>query len=199
VDSTRRRWHTAVALPEAGVPAEASFIVLSRLYWVGPLTVLASVAAVLTVRVAAVALLHPDPTFAPLFWAPPIIDTIFLCGAAVFVFMFVASWTTRPIRTYKTIAAVALILSFVPDFAIVRAGVPWSLALVLMVMHVVAWAVTVTMLTRLTTVPSFGGLEEPDVPVREPRRQGRGGGRSSGVAVAEPEPDHGGRVETDGR
>ena len=68
--------------------------------------------------------------------------------------MSVATWTTRPIRTYKIIAAVVLILSFVPDIAIVRVGVPWPLAIVLMVMHVVAWAVTVTMLTRLTTVPS---------------------------------------------
>jgi len=44
-----------------------------------------------------------------------------------------------------------LILSFVPDIAIVRVGVPLPLAIVLMVMHVVAWAVT--MLTRLATAP----------------------------------------------
>jgi hypothetical protein len=36
---------------------------------------------------------------------------------------------------------------------------------------------------------SKGWRNDPDAPVREPRRHGPGGGRSSGVAVAEPEPD----------
>jgi hypothetical protein len=39
-----------------------SFIQLRKLWWVGPLTVLASTVGVLIVRVIAVALLNPDPT-----------------------------------------------------------------------------------------------------------------------------------------
>jgi hypothetical protein len=37
-----------------------------RLVWVGPLTVLVSIGAVLLVRAAAVALIHPEPAFLPL-------------------------------------------------------------------------------------------------------------------------------------
>ncbi len=46
-----------------------------RLVWVGPLTVVTSIAVVLVVRIAAVALLRPPPEFTPLGWDSPIVLT----------------------------------------------------------------------------------------------------------------------------
>jgi hypothetical protein len=116
---------------------------------------LVSVAAVLVVRIVAVAMLHPARSFQPLLLPPPIIDTVILVSAAVLVFTFVATMASNPIRTFRLVAAVVLLLSFVPDVLLATwhsFGGSWSEALALMSMHVVAWAVTVTMLIGLTTV-----------------------------------------------
>jgi hypothetical protein len=125
-----------------------------RLLWVGPLTVAAAIAAVLVVRVVAVAVLQlPPEGFQPLNWFFPIVDTLVLVTAAVIVFAIVASWAKTPIRTYEWIALAALAVSVVPDLQI-HARRPelftWPRTSTLMIMHVVAWRVTVTMLTKLT-------------------------------------------------
>jgi len=84
----------------------------------------------------------------------PSVFTAVLVAIAVVVFAVVAGEATRPVRTYHRIAFVALVLSFLPDvalgFGLIR-GEGWPLAIVFILMHVVAWAVTVSMLTHLTT------------------------------------------------
>jgi len=141
---------------------------LGRLIWVGPLTVLASIAAVLLVRLTAVALLHPEPTFMPLTMMPAIIDTTVLVAFAVFVFRRVVSggdlprmlmgvagrrfFTLDPIPAYRLLAVRALLVSFVPDIAVAFSPrAKWPYAFALAAMHVAAWAVCVPMLTKLTT------------------------------------------------
>jgi len=130
---------------------------LRRLIWVGPLTVLTSIAAVLLVRVIAVALLHPGPKFLPLALVPPILDTVVLVTWAVLVFGAFVRFASNAIRKYKIIAAIVLLLSFLPDIAIARShwlGATWPYAFALMSMHVAAWAVCVLMLTKLTELNS---------------------------------------------
>jgi hypothetical protein len=126
---------------------------LSRLLWVGPLTVAASVAVVLLVRVVAVALLHPPPEFTPLGCDSSIVLTAVFVTSAVLVFVLVARVASNPIRTYQIVAAVVLLFSFLPDVYLARSQLPganWPDALALMAMHVAAWAVCVTMVTKLT-------------------------------------------------
>ena len=130
-----------------------SSIRISRLLWLGPLTVLASIAGVLIVRIIAVSVLRPDPIPMSLGWIMPIFFTTVLVIAAVLVFALVARLTKNPIRTYQVIAFVVLLLSLLPDAAFARAPMPganWPNAIALMVMHVVAWAICVTMLSRLS-------------------------------------------------
>ena len=124
---------------------------LRRLWVVGPSTVLASIAAVLVVRIAAVSILEPTE-FPPLDWEPPIVFTAVLVTAAVLVFAVVARLATTPLRTYRRIAFVVLVLSLVPDFLLPGSDpdATWPAVSALMVMHVAAWWVTVQMLTRLT-------------------------------------------------
>jgi len=138
-----------------------SEVQIRQLWWLGPLTVLASILGVLIVRVIAVAILQPSPQPPSLGWVMPVIFTLVLVTGAVLVFALVARFAKKPIRTYQIIAFIVLLLSFLPDIGFAQASMPganWPNALALMVMHVAAWAITVVMLTRL----SLTGNEEHD-------------------------------------
>jgi hypothetical protein len=146
------------------MPQPATYIQMSRLAWVGPLTIFASLGAVLLVRALAVRLLHPPRTFTPLLLPPPIIDTVLLVTAAVFVFTFVATTASNPVRMFRSIAGLVLLVSFVPDILLAiwhSFGGGWPEAIALMSMHVTAWAVTVTMLIGLTAVRSEASSDIP--------------------------------------
>ena len=125
---------------------------LRRLWWVGPLTILAAIAAVLAVRVIAFAVLDLSPEFLPLQWSALIVFTTVLVAAAVLVFAAAARLATRPIQMYRRIALVALGASMIPDLWLPGGspGATWLGVLVLMVMHVAAWWPTVAILTRWT-------------------------------------------------
>jgi len=142
-------------------------LVLRRLTWLGPFTVIVSVAAVLAARFIAVTLLRPDPGFMPLTLTPVIFDTVLFVTLAVLVFRRVAVrgslppallaiagariLTLDPIPAYRAIAGRVLLVSFLPDIAIAVSGrASWSDAVALATLHVAAWAVCVPMLTRLT-------------------------------------------------
>ena len=126
-----------------------------RILWAGPLTVVTAVVAVVAIRLAAVAVLElPEEGFQPLGWFFPIFDTVVLVTAAVIVFTIVARLTQTPARTYWWIALVALGLSMIPDLQMHNRRpnlFTWPRTSVLMSMHVVAWWITVTMLTKLTS------------------------------------------------
>jgi hypothetical protein len=135
------------------IPKSASKIELRRLWWVGPLTILASILGVLIVRVIAVAILRPDPTPMSLGWVMPVIFTFVLVTGAVLVFALVSRFAAKPIRTYQIIAFVFLLISFLPDIGFARSPMPganWPNALALMIMHIVAWGICVSMLSKLS-------------------------------------------------
>jgi hypothetical protein len=139
---------------------------VARLYWVGPLSVATSVLAVLAVQFIATRILSPLPRFsqAVMSSTEPAIVTATLVSAAVLVFALTVRWATDPLRKYRQIARGALLVSFVPNVAaglLMRPAVDWPSMMALMAMHVVAWAVTVSMLTRLATVEGDGQLTDP--------------------------------------
>jgi len=129
-------------------------IQLKKLWTVGPLTVLAAIVGVLIVR--AIALMVLTPPFAPgleMIFLPVVLTLVF-CTAAVVVFALVGRFAKNPIRTYIIISAVFLVVSFLPDIAVVSAPMPgagWPYSITLMIMHVVAGFVTVYTLIKLTT------------------------------------------------
>jgi hypothetical protein len=85
----------------------------------------------------------------------PAILTAALCSAAIAVFALCVRWPVDPLRKYRQIAIAALLVSFLPNIAaglLMPPAVDWPSMMVLMAIHVAAWAVTVSMLTRLTTV-----------------------------------------------
>lgn len=122
-----------------------------RVLWAAALTVAAAVVAVLAVREIAVRVIHPSPAFAPLTVAPPVVDTILCTVVAVFVFIKIM-FGPNPVRTWRRVATVALIASFTPDVLLAwshNMGASWSEACALMTMHVVVWALCVTLLPAL--------------------------------------------------
>lgn len=130
-----------------------SSIQLKKLWWVGPLTVLAAILGVLIVRAIAMAILPSPyaPGLAMIFL--PIVLTLVLCTGAVLVFALVGRFAKNPVRTYIIIASIFLVISFLPDLAAVSAPFPgagWPYSITLMIMHVVAGFITVYMLLKLT-------------------------------------------------
>jgi hypothetical protein len=83
----------------------------------------------------------------------PIILTLILCTGAVLVFALVGRFAKNPVRTYLMISSIFLAISFLPDIAAVSAPFPgagWPYSITLMIMHIVAGFITVTMLIKLT-------------------------------------------------
>jgi hypothetical protein len=129
-------------------------VALVRLWWVAPLTILAAVVANLLIRQVAVAILRPDPRFVPLTIAAPVSFTLFGLLGAVIVYALVARFSRRPITLFTRIAMVTLLVTFIPDILMAvtgfNPGTTIPNVIVLMLMHLSAWAICVNMLTRLT-------------------------------------------------
>ena len=122
---------------------------LRRLIWVGPLTVMSAVAAVRVIQAGTRVAFGMPPD-----GEEPAVFTAFFVTIAGFVFATVATEAPAPEPTFRRIALVCLLLSFLPDVAIGQfnliKGAGWALAWIFIAMHVAAWFVTVEMLTRLT-------------------------------------------------
>ena len=129
------------------------------------LTVGAAVVAVLAVREVAIRVLHPNPAFTPLSLGSPIVATIVSTMVAIYVFAGMADHP-NPVRTWRRVSAVVLVLSFVPCVLLATShimGGDWPEACALMTMHVVVWAVCATLL------PSFATTKHPrDTPSAHP-------------------------------
>ena len=131
------------------------------------MTIATAVAAVLAVREVAVRVLHPDPAFTPLAPGAPIVGTIGCTMIAIYVFVGMVSYP-NPVRTWRRAAAVVLILSFVPSvfLAILHImGAGWPEACALMTMHVVVWAICVTVLPTLAITKHPPKTQVPDRPL----------------------------------
>ena len=135
-------------------PEGGKRISFRRLLWVGPLAVLASVIANVLVSITAVALVGISPEFEPLHLRPVIGFTAVGVLGAVIVFALVARFSRRPVRLFRRIALVVLLLSFMPDLSLLNAspyaGTTVQSVIALMLMHVVAWLISVSLLTTLT-------------------------------------------------
>jgi protein-S-isoprenylcysteine O-methyltransferase Ste14 len=137
-----------------------------RVLWAA-LTVAAAVVAVLVVREIAVRVLHPSPAFAPLTIGPPIVDTILCTVVAIFVFIK-SMFGPNPLRTWRLVATVVLILSFTPEVLLAWShsmGASWSEAFALMTMHVVVWALCVTLLPAVAIARHPRKTHTPDRPL----------------------------------
>ena len=138
-------------------PASNERVATRRLLWVGPLAVIASVAANVLLTMAAVRLFGLSSEFPPLAAGAIAMFTAVGVVGAVVVFALVARFSSRPITLFRRIALAVLLLSLLPDVAMLFSGEPGATpaAVVwLMMTHVVAAAISVALLTTLTREPS---------------------------------------------
>ena len=146
----------------------AYYLRSSRVLWgSAALTIAAAVAAVLGVREVAIRVVHPNPAFTPLTPDSPIVATIGCTAMAIYVFGGMVSYP-NPVRTWRRVATLILILSFVPNvlFAISHMmGGGWPEACALMMMHVAVWAVCITLLPVLTITKQAPKTQAPDRPL----------------------------------
>jgi hypothetical protein len=134
------------------VSDESRHVDSRRMLWLAPLTTVASVVAVSTVREVAIGVVHPSARFLPLTPAPAVLDTILGCVGAVLVFVMLVFYP-ESVRTYRRVAAGVLFLSFIPDVLLATShdmGGGWPEASFLMIMHVAVWAICVTLLPGLS-------------------------------------------------
>jgi hypothetical protein len=137
--------------------AGAPLVATERLLWVGPLTVLTSLAAVHAVRVLALTTVRVSDGSAlrgSLGWIAPTADTIILCSLAVVVFAIIGSFSDDPLRTYQRVALGALFASLLPIVIMAPRGMQGDvrIALTLAAMHVAAYVPCVTLMPRLTAL-----------------------------------------------
>jgi hypothetical protein len=141
---------------------------LKRLWWAGPVTIVAAVIANAIVLALLVVVLNPAETFQPLRSPAFVPFTIIGVLGAVIAFALVARFApNNPLRMYHLAAVIALVLSCLPNvfFAIspptapnnLPAGMPFPFAggtsvdwLALIVLHGVAYAISVWLLPMLT-------------------------------------------------
>jgi Family of unknown function (DUF6069) len=150
-------WTTGRSRPRPSSAAER--IDLRRLLWAGPLTVLASLGANAVIRTVAVALSAISPAFHNLAWMHFTWVTVAAVGTAVVVFAAVAHFTDHPVRLYRRIAVVAILLSLVPDALLFFYDAPGhspAAIATLMAMHVVDAAICIVLLPRTTIATRSG-------------------------------------------
>lgn len=86
------------------------------LWLIGPLAIIAAIIANLIARFIAFALLPlSDAVFVPLQIGAIIVFTVAGVGSAVIVYALVKRFAKNPVRTYLIIAAIALIISCIPN------------------------------------------------------------------------------------
>ena len=130
---------------------------LRKFLWITPLTIVAAIIAN-EILYAIVAALIPSvgkwPSAGPV---QIIFSTLVYLLLGSLVFALVVRFSSRPVRTYWIVASIGLILSLALPISagagFVPAGQPvpdTATVITLSLMHVVAYAITVTMFTRLS-------------------------------------------------
>ncbi|QIN82185.1 hypothetical protein GBA63_05635 [Rubrobacter tropicus] len=133
--------------------AEGRGVPLGRLAMVGALTVVVAVVVNVVIRTVAVSVFGIGEGFQPLGVGPTVFFTVVGVTGAVVVFGLILRFARRPVRLFRRVALVVLVVSLVPDVLLLFAGsMPGVTAAgvgTLMIEHVATWAVAVGMLTTL--------------------------------------------------
>lgn len=125
-----------------------------KLWWIGPVTIVVAVIINLIIRSIAVAFLGVPETF-PNFQPATIIgSTIIFLLLALLAFVIVIRTARNPIRFYRILALVFLLISFItPVLALAglypTPGMNISIFWTMIAMHIVSAAITIGLFTTL--------------------------------------------------
>lgn len=141
---------SSTSSPEPVAPRAFSW---GRFALVGLGTVVAAVLANLLVFLIGSVVVGYDPQFVVLAnVSGTILFTVVPAVVAVLLYAALIRFTSNPARIFTNIAVVVLIISLIPDLTYIPTvpGASTGQTAILMLMHVVAAVVIVSMLTRLT-------------------------------------------------
>jgi Family of unknown function (DUF6069) len=126
-----------------------------KLWWVGPVAIVSAALANSLIRTIAVAFFGVSGTFR--YFQPAYVtgSTIIYLLLALLAFVVVSRFARRPLRFYRVLAFVALLISFlIPALALSGvmpiAGMNMPIFWTMIVMHVVSAIIVVGLLTTLT-------------------------------------------------
>ncbi len=127
-------------------------VAFKRLLWATPLAAVAAAVGNEVVYFVASALGPMPQDFVvqgsgPITLAPVVLSSLIGAAGAAVIFAVVVLLSRRPIWTFRIVAVVALVLSFVTPLTI--PGAPLSLIMTLELMHVVAAVIITGVLTTL--------------------------------------------------
>jgi hypothetical protein len=142
-------------MPPSDVAERTPTLDMRRIWLAGLAAAVLAAAVNSLIRVAAVAVLDPDPGFDPLGPIQPVLLTVggVLAGTAVLAAL--TRLVANPVRVFRVVAVIAVGLSFVPDLLLLVAdpppfpGTTGATVATLALMHVVAALIAVPMLTTL--------------------------------------------------
>ena len=139
-------------------PNSRQGVALRKLVWVGPLTIVIAALVNMVIRTIAVAFFGVPAGFTYL-QAPFVIgSTVVFLLQALLAFVLAGRFAPSPVRTFRVLALVALLVSFLnPVMALVglfpAPGMNLPIFWTMIVMHAVTALITVNLLTRLTVEP----------------------------------------------
>ena len=126
---------------------------LGRLARVGGLAVALAIVVNVVIRTVAVSVLGIGEGFLPVGVGPTVFFTVVGMAGAVVVFGLVVRFAKRPVRVFRRVALVVLLVSLAPDLLLLFSGsMPGTTVagvFTLMVEHVASWAIAVGVLTSL--------------------------------------------------
>ena len=144
-------------MAETTLSPASSHVPMGRLLRMGLVALVASVVANLIVRALLLAVLDISPAFPPFQVGAIAFFTALGAIGATLVFALISRFAARPVRTFQIVALVVLILSIIPNIAAALnpasapfpfPGVTATAMLALMLLHLVAAAVIVPLLSR---------------------------------------------------
>lgn len=139
----------------ASIASSHTQVASRRLFWVGPLVIVTAIIADLIIRTIAIAIFGVPETFQS-FQIPMIIgSTFFFLLMALLAFLLVVRFSRQPIRFYRVLGLIALLVSLLtPVLALTGLypvpGITLSIFWFMIAMHTITAAIAIGLLTTLT-------------------------------------------------
>lgn len=122
----------------------------SRIWRAGLLAALLATVANAGIRTVAVTLFDVAPDLRPFTWPQFVLFTLLGVAGATLVYAFVSSRFTNPNRTFRRLAVIVLLVSFIPDVALlvtqVVPGITVAAFVALSLMHITTAILSIRLL-----------------------------------------------------
>ena len=140
-------------------PATRQRVALRRLWWIAPLTIVLAALANLMISFLGVAFFGVPSTFPMLQPGVVIAITVVFLLLATVAFIVTGRFSQHPIRVYRLVALVAVVLSFLNPIAAHAGwfpvpGMNINIFWTMVAMHIISAIITVGLFTTLAREPS---------------------------------------------